>query len=100
MSNFARFDLANRGVRQPVQPHTLYARLLVFDKTSAQPHFAAVNCSDAVTSVLYSFNVQPDIFALMNCCVVALIAFSSDILAGSADSLLSSNGVGKGGVWG
>jgi len=32
------------------------------------------------------FNVQPDIFALMNCCVVALIAFSSDILAGSADS--------------
>jgi len=31
--------------------------------------------------------VQPDIFALMNCCVVALIAFSSDILAGSADSL-------------
>ena len=33
------------------------------------------------------FNVQPDIFALMNCCVEALIAFSSDILAGSADSL-------------
>jgi len=31
--------------------------------------------------------VQPDIFALMNCCVVALIIFSSDILAGSADSL-------------
>jgi len=33
------------------------------------------------------FNVQPDIFAFMNCCVVALIAVSSDILAGSADSL-------------
>jgi len=33
------------------------------------------------------FNAQPDIFALMNCCVVALIVFSSDILAGSADSL-------------
>ena len=32
------------------------------------------------------FNVQPDIFALMNC-VVALIVFSYDILAGSADSL-------------
>jgi len=43
----------------------VYARLLVFDRTSA----------------------QPDIFALMNCCVVALIAFSSNILAGSADSL-------------
>ena len=33
--------------------------------------------------------MQPDIFALMNCCVVALIVFSSDILAGSADSLYS-----------
>jgi len=32
---FARFDHANRGVRQPVQPHTFYARLLVFGKTSA-----------------------------------------------------------------
>ena len=33
--SLARFDHANRGVRQPVQPHTFYARLLVFDKTSA-----------------------------------------------------------------
>ena len=50
LCNLARFDLANRGVRQPVQPH-IYARLLVFDETSAQPHFAVVNCSDAVMSV-------------------------------------------------
>jgi len=28
------------GVRQPVQSHTFYARLFVFDKTLAQPHFA------------------------------------------------------------
>jgi len=48
-----RFDLANRGVRQPVQTHT-YARLLVFDNTLSQPHFAVVNCSDAVMSVFYS----------------------------------------------
>jgi len=40
------FDLTNRVVRQPVQPHTFYARLLVFDKTLAQPHFAVANCSD------------------------------------------------------
>jgi len=33
LCSLARFDLANRGVRQPVQPHTFYARLLVFDKT-------------------------------------------------------------------
>ena len=51
--SFTRFDHANRGVRQPVQPHTFYARLLVFDRP-AQPHFAAVNCSDAVMSVFYS----------------------------------------------
>jgi len=49
----ARFDLASRGVRQPVQPHT-YARLLVFEETSAQPHFTVVNCSDAVMSMFHS----------------------------------------------
>jgi len=43
----ARFDLANWGVRQPVQ-------LLVFDDTLVQPNFAVVNCSDAVMSVFYS----------------------------------------------
>ena len=35
------------------------------------------------------FNAQPDIFAVMNCCVVALSLFSSDILAWSTDSLCS-----------
>ena len=53
LCSFARFDLANRGMCQPVQVHTFNARLLVFDKTSAQHHFAAVNCSDAVMSVFY-----------------------------------------------
>ena len=54
LCSVARFDLANRVVHQSVQLHTLYARLLVFDKTLAQPHFAVVNCSDALMSVLYS----------------------------------------------
>jgi len=49
--SLARFDLANRGVRQSVQPHT-YARLLAFDETLVQSHFAVVNCSDAVMNVL------------------------------------------------
>jgi len=53
LCSLARFDLANRGVRQPVQPHT-YARLFVFDDTLAQPHFAVGNCSDAVMSVFYA----------------------------------------------
>jgi len=39
---------------EQVQPHTSYARLLVFDKTSAQLHFVVVNCSDVVMSVFYS----------------------------------------------
>jgi len=66
------------------------ARLLVFDKTLAQPHFVVVNCSDAMVSVLLPcFNAQPYIFAVMNCCVVALSLFSSDILTWSADSLYS-----------
>jgi len=67
LCSLARFDLANRGVRQPVQPHTFYARLLAFDETLA----------------------QPDIFAVMNSCVAALSLFSSDSLTQSADSLYS-----------
>jgi len=51
--SLAKFDLTNRGVRQPVQPRTFYARLLVFGKTLAQRHFAVVDCSDAVMSVFY-----------------------------------------------
>jgi len=47
----ARFDFSNRGVRQPVQPHFFYARVLVFDKTLAQPHLAVVNCSDTLMRV-------------------------------------------------
>jgi len=47
-------DHANRGMRQTVQLHTFYAPLLVFDKT------------------LPCFNAEPDIFAVMNHCVVAL----------------------------
>jgi len=43
LCSLARFDLSNRGVRQPVQPHLLYARLLIFDETLAQPDFAVVN---------------------------------------------------------
>ena len=35
------------------------------------------------------FNIQPDIFAVMNCCVVVLSLFSSDSLSWTADSLYS-----------
>jgi len=78
-----RFDLANRGVRQPVQPHT-DARLLVFDETLAQPHFAVANCSDAVMGVFYSpFSTRSQNFVVMKSCVAALSLFSSDILTWS-----------------
>jgi len=32
LCSLARFDLANQGVRQSVQPRTFYARLPVFDR--------------------------------------------------------------------
>ena len=54
LCSLARFDVVNWGVRQPVQPHFFYARLLVFDKTLAQPHFAVVNCSGELMSVFCS----------------------------------------------
>ena len=43
LSVLAKFDLANQGVRQPVQPHTFNAQLLVFDEILAQPDFVVVN---------------------------------------------------------
>jgi len=89
LCSLARFDLANRDVRQPVKPHT-YARLLVFDETLAQPHFEVVNCSAAVMNVFFSsFSTRSQNFAVMNSCVAALSVFSSDILTWSADSLYS-----------
>jgi len=54
LCSLARFDLANRGVRQTVQLPTFYARLFLVDETLAQPHFAVVNCYDAMMSVFYS----------------------------------------------
>ena len=88
LCSLARFDLANRGVHQTPQRYTFYARLLVFDKALAQPHFSIVNCSDAVMSVLLPcFNTQPDIFAVINCCVIALSLFSSDIADNSLYSV-------------
>jgi len=44
-------------------------------------------CDECV--LLPSFHVQPDIFAIMNCCVVALSFCSSDTVTWSADTLYS-----------
>jgi len=77
-------SILQTGVCASQSSRTLDTRLLVFDKTLAQPDFAVVNCSDAPC-----FNTQLDIFVVMNCCVVVLSLFSSDILTWSADSLYS-----------
>jgi len=50
LCSLVKFNLANQGLRQPVQPHTFN----VFDETLAQPHFAVVNCSDVAMSVFHS----------------------------------------------
>jgi len=54
LCSLAKFDLANRGVRQPVQQHTFNAQLLVFDESLARPHFAIVNYSDVGMIVFHS----------------------------------------------
>jgi len=38
---------------------------------------------------LSNFNVQPDIFAVMNCCILALGVYYTDSLTWSANSLYS-----------
>jgi len=64
--SLTRFDLADRGVRQPVQPRTFYARLFVFYKTYVQPAASFCSCKLLWRSdecVLHPcFNAQPDIF--------------------------------------
>jgi len=59
-----KFDFANQDLRQSVQPHTFNSQLLVFEETLAQPHFAVVNCSDAVISVFYSPVLTPSLILL------------------------------------
>jgi len=56
LSVLSKFDLANQGVRQPVQLHTVTssAQLPVFEETLAQPDFVVVNCSDVWMSVFHS----------------------------------------------
>ena len=54
LSALAKFDLANQGVRQPVQLHTFNAQLPEFKETLVQPDFVGVNCSDVVMSVFHS----------------------------------------------
>jgi len=54
LSALAKFDLANQGVRQPVQLHTFNAQLPAFDETLMQPDFLVVNCFDVVMSVFHS----------------------------------------------
>jgi len=79
-------------VRKPIQPHTFYARLLVFDESLAKPDFAVVNCSDVVMSLFYFtslFQRAARHFAVLNCCVITLIVFSFDVLTWSADSAMA-----------
>ena len=76
--SLAGFDLAKckPGCASDSPAAHFLCSLLVFDETLAQPYFAVVNCSDAMMSVFLScFNVQPNIFVVMKCCVVALSLF-------------------------
>jgi len=54
LRSLAKIDLANQGLRQPVQLHTFNAQLPVFKETLVQLDFVVVNCSDVVMSVFHS----------------------------------------------
>jgi len=90
LCGLARFDLASRGVRQPVVAHFLCSTARIRQDISA-----ASLCSCKLLwrrdecVLLPCFNTQSDIFAVMNCWVVALSLYSSDILTWSADILYS-----------
>ena len=62
-------------------PHTVC--LLICRRHAKIVVVNALICDECV--LLPCLNAQPDIFAVMNCCGVALSVFSSDILAGGAD---------------
>ena len=88
LCSLVRFDLANRGVRQPVQPHTSTACIWQ-DISAASFCTCKLLWRSDERVLLRCFNAQPVIFAVMNCCVLALSLFSCDILTCSADSLYS-----------
>jgi len=64
LSALAKFDLANRRVRQPVQLYTFNAQLPVFGETLVQPDFVVVNFSDVVMSVFQPPVVMRSLFFL------------------------------------
>ena len=54
LCSLARFYLANSGVRQTAQSHTFSCSTALIRRDISEPHFAVVNCSDVVMSVLFS----------------------------------------------
>jgi len=91
MCSLARFDFSNCGVRT-ASPAALF---LCSTARIRQDISAASFCSYKLLwridecVLLPCFNVQPDIFAVMNGCIVALGVFHSDSLTWSANSLYS-----------
>jgi len=76
LSALANFDLANQGVRQPVQLHTFNAQLPVFKETLVQSDFVVVNCSDVVMSVFHS----PVLRATCYFCIYELLCRSVEFV--------------------
>jgi len=75
-------------MRQPVQLHIFYTRLRR-DISAASFYSCKLLWRIDERVLLPCFNAQPDIFAVMNCRVVALSLYSSDVPTWSTDSLYS-----------
>ena len=88
LCGLAKFDLKYRGALQPVQPRST-ARIRQDISAASFCSFKLLWRNDGDECVLLlCFNAQPAIFVVMNCCVVALSLFSSDILTSSTDGIL------------
>ena len=91
LCSLAKFDLANQ-VCAPASPaaYLQYTTARIWRDLSAASFCSCKllwRSGECVS--LPCFNTQPDIFAVTNCCVVALSLFFSDNLTWSADSLYS-----------
>ena len=96
LCSFARFDLANFGPAT----HFLCSTTRIRQDISAASFRSCKLLGRSDECVLLPcFNAHPDISAVMNCCIVALLVFSSDMLAWRADSLYSARACARG-RWG
>jgi len=98
--SLTRFELANPDVlHASPAAHFLCSTARIWQEISPASFCSCkLPWRNAECVLLPCFNVQPDIFAVMNCCAVALSMFSSDIITWSTDIVYIQSGISWKGV--